>query len=124
MVRSTKINNSASSTFEIRITDKAGNSTVCDPVMTMVVQDGSGLIKQSFTGLPAAEHEVLIANEDPGLKMIEFVVNGKKFKEHALSPGEQRTFSVASAMRPGSDNTIEIIGKGRKGGAAFVVISD
>ena len=121
VVRSTKINQSLSSTFQLTVTDKAGNKTTCDPVYTSVLRDSSS---QTFAGLPQAESKVMILNGTPGMKTVTITVNGTKFREVSLANGETRSFDVASAMSAGS-NTIQISGKGgKKDATADIFISD
>ncbi len=127
VVRSTKINQSLSSTFELTVTDVAGNRTICDPVLTSVIRSigDDQPASQTFSGLPQAESRVTIMNGDPGMKKVKIVVNGVTFKETALAAGEVRSFDVASAMKAGNTNTIVITGYGGKQGAtADIVISD
>jgi hypothetical protein len=127
IVRSTKINQSQSSTFQITTTDVAGNKTTCDPVYTSVLRDPGGdqPAVQTYTGLAQAENRVTILNGDPGLKKVTLVVNGVKVREVNLRPGETRSFDVAAAMKPGNNNTIEISGKGgKKDASADIFISD
>jgi uncharacterized repeat protein (TIGR01451 family) len=127
VVRSTKINQSLSSTFELTATDVAGNTTVCDPVLTSVIRstDEDQPASQTFSELPQGESKITIVNGDPGMKKVKIVVNGVTFKETALAAGEVRSFDVASAMKAGNANTIVITGYGgKKGATADIVISD
>jgi hypothetical protein len=127
VIRSTKINQSKSSSFQLTVTDVAGNKTTCDPVLTSVIRDPGGgqPASQTYTGLLQAESKVMIVNGSPGMKKVRLVVNGKVFRQVGLTAGEVRRFDVASAMRPGSGNTITITAKGsKKGASADIVISD
>ena len=125
-VRATKINQAQSSVVALRVTDMAGNATECDPVLTSVIRDPGGdqPASETFSGLAQAESKVTIVNGDPGMKKVNLVVNGVKFKESGLAPAEVRTFDVAPAMRPGDGNTITISARGSKGASADIVISD
>lgn len=127
VVRSTKINQSLSSQIALRVTDVAGNLIDCDPVSTSIIRDpgGDAPATQSFGGLAQGERFVTITNGDPGLRKITLTVNGVRFVERSLAPGERRTFDIGAAMHPGSDNTVVLSGKGdRKGAGADVLISD
>ena len=80
-------------------------------VYTSVLHDPGGDLPavQTYTVLPQAES----------------TVNGVNYKEKSLAPCEPRSFSVAVAMQPGSNNTIEVSAKGgKKGASAGVFISD
>lgn len=124
VVRGTKINNSKSSSIELRVTDVAGNVTVCDPVITLVVREAGKPESQTHTGIPAIEHNVLIENGDPGVNRLDVTVNGQTWKLTGLKAGQVSTLDVASAMNPGNDNTITLTAYGKPGASALVVISD
>ncbi|MGH2451009.1 MAG: Ig-like domain-containing protein [Candidatus Limnocylindria bacterium] len=124
VVRGTKINNSKSSTVELRVTDVAGNVTVCDPVITLVVREAGKPTSQTHTGIPDFEHKVLVENGSPGLSKLDVIVNGKTWRLNGLKAGQVSTLDVASAMRPGNDNTFTLKAYGKPGASALVVISD
>jgi uncharacterized repeat protein (TIGR01451 family) len=124
VVTSTKINQSLSSTVQLRVTDVAGNVTVCDPVADLVVRDSGSSAASTYNGLAAAEHYVSITNGSPGVQRLDVTVNGHTWKLTGLKANEERTLNVASAMRAGSNNTVSVKAYGRPGGSALVVISD
>ncbi len=127
VVRATKIDQSLGAQIALRLTDVAGNVVDCDPVLTSIMRDPGGdqPATQTFTGLGQSESKVTVTNGDPGLRKIRLDVNGVKFVERALAPGEKRSFDIAAAMNPGSNNTVVLSGKGgRKGASADILISD
>ena len=124
VVTSTKIDQSKSSQVEIRVTDVAGNVLVCDPVLTMVTRNEDQPETQTFVGLPRAESKITLTNGTPGVKTLLVVVNGVKFKVKKLKDGEKARLDVSSAMKSGSNNTIELTAKGKKHGTMDVVIAD
>jgi hypothetical protein len=124
VVRATKVNQSQSSTIELRVTDVAGNITICDPVVDLVVGTAGKPANKSYSGLPAAEHFVTITNGDPGVQRIDVNVNGQTWKLTGIRDNEVRTIDVASAMVAGDDNTISVTAYGRPGGSALLVIAD
>jgi hypothetical protein len=124
VVTSTKIKQTKPSTLALHVTDVAGNFTDCDPVLTSVLRLPGDQETQTFSGLPASESKVTIANGAPGVNSVTIVVNGVRFKETGLDDGEVRKFNVASAMRAGNANTIEITGRGKAGASADIIISD
>ncbi len=124
VVTATKVNQSQSATVQLEVKDVAGNKTVCDPVITLVIREEGKPVTQTFAGLPQAESKVKIVNGEPGLTKLNITVNGKKFKERDLQNNEAYTLDVSSAMAPGNNNTITLEARGKPGGSALIVISD
>jgi hypothetical protein len=104
--------------------DRAGNRATCDPIVYSVVRVDDQPQDETFTGVPAAESKVTIENGDPGMRQVRVTVNGIRFKETRLRPGEVRTFDVASAMRPGDGNTVVVRARGKRGASALIVLAD
>jgi hypothetical protein len=123
IVRGTKIIQTQSSVVELRVTDVAGNVTVCDPVMTVVIRAAGKPETQRFTDIPRAEHLITVYNGDPGIQQLNVEVNGESFRALRLAHGDERQLDVAAAMRDG-DNTVTLTSTGRPGGEALVLISD
>jgi hypothetical protein len=124
VVRSTKINDRKRSAFELRVTDMAGNTRLCDPILALEIREAGQPASTSFSGIPQAESKISIENGDPGVNRLDVDVNGSIYKLTGLDANEVRTLDVASAMQPGDDNTITLTAHGRPGGTVFVVISD
>ena len=124
VVRGTKIVQTQGAVVELRVTDVAGNVTVCDPAIELVVREAGKPAVQTVRGIPQAEHKVTITNGDPGLTSLEISVNGKRFNVAAMKSGAESSLDIASAMKPGNDNTITLTGRGKPGADALVVISD
>ena len=70
------------------------------------------------------EHFVLLTNGYPGLRKLVVLVNGKRFTERDLQPGQQATLDVEAAMQTGTNNTIRLFGFGKRDASAEVLISD
>jgi hypothetical protein len=105
--------------------DLNGNETTCDPIVTRVVRENGKPADQIFTGLPDFESKVTVSNGSPGVRSVDVVVNGITFKVNGLGAGEVRTFDVASAMLPGTDNVISITAHGGGGaGSALVMVAN
>jgi hypothetical protein len=104
--------------------DLAGNRATCDPVVLSVARVDDQVQDETFTDLPQAESRVAIFNGDPGMRKVVLIVNGTKFRELDLGAGEVRRLDVASAMHPGTDNTITVRVRGKKGATALIVIAD
>jgi hypothetical protein len=124
VVRSTKIVQSQSSSFTLRVTDVAGNVTTCDPVLTVTLRDAGKPTGEAFSGLLQSESKVTILNGSPGLNRIDVTVNGVTYKLTGLKDSQNRTLNVAASMKPGSANSITITGHGNPDASAMVVISD
>jgi hypothetical protein len=110
--------------FSFRVFDVAGNSAVCDPVITTLGRRTLKPTVQRFTGLPQAEHRVRVVNGRPGLRSIAISVNGTVYRLANLKPGETRRLSVRRSMRPGNTNTFTLVGRGTMGQSAMVMIAD
>jgi len=123
-ITATKINQSQPAHVAITVTDVAGNSINCDPVITLVQRSAGADPQGASTGIPQAENKVLVMNGTPGLKNFEAVVNGIRFKVTGLKDGENRTLDVSSAMHAGTDNVVTVKGHGPKGSSAMAVVSD
>jgi hypothetical protein len=124
IVRGTKINASQGSRVMLRVTDVAGNVTDCDPEVVLLRIGRNGVARKTLRGVPGAEHKVLIQNQGRGARRVELRVNGKRFAARGLKRGATRRMSVASAMRRGGRNTVQIIARGRPGARVLVVLSD
>jgi hypothetical protein len=123
-ITATKINQSQGAHVTIQVTDLAGNTVTCDPVITLVQRSSSTDPQATRAQVDQAENKVLIMNSTPGLKNLEVTVNGAKLKVTGLKDGENRTLDVASTMHPGSNNVITVKGHGPQNSSAMVVISD
>ena len=128
VVTGTKINQNQSSTVALRVTDRAGNITTCDPVLsTLKISKASGRkgrARETHTGLPWAESKVQLVNGSPGVRSVRLIVNGKSFRTVRLAAGAESKLDVTRAMKPGSANRITVIAHGRRGSSVLVVISD
>ena len=123
VVTSTKINQSQRARVEIRVTDLAGNVALCDPILALMVRDHGGSAQDTHTDVPQIEDKVTFTNGSPGVKNIEVIVNGTKFKVTGLKDGEEQTLDIASAMHEG-DNTVTIKANGPKNSWVNVMIWD
>lgn len=124
VVTATKINQSLSSSVTLSVKDVAGNETICDPLLTVVIREAGKPEAETYTGLPQAESKVAITNGTPGVRNLELNVNGTVFKVNGLKDGATTDLDISSAMHAGNDNTVTITARGKPGASAFVVISD
>jgi hypothetical protein len=124
MVIATKINQNRTARVALRVTDVAGNVTLCDPILAKLRIGKASKTTQSYAGLPRAESKVRLMNLRPGVRSVTLVVNGRYFTPLRLAPGARRMINVARAMRPGNRNRITVIARGASGASVSVVISD
>jgi len=108
--------------IELTLTDRAGNVAVCDPVLTMIDRSTGQPSRKTFNGIAQTEHNVTVRNF--GLTMLDIVVNGTKFHMTALQRNQVVNLDISRAMRPGNNNTVEIVGFGPPGSRAAVLITD
>jgi hypothetical protein len=120
----TKINQALGAQFGLRITDVAGNVTVCDPVDLTVGRDTGKPTTATVTGVPQAESKITITNGTPGLTNLRITVNGRQFQAAGLKAGEVRELDVAWAMMAGDDNTISFMGLGKPTDSAWILVHD
>jgi hypothetical protein len=123
-VVATKVNGSQSSTVNALVRDACGSQGNFDPVFTdMKVQQG-GVVRQSFSDLPAAEHYVGVVNGTPGLAWMSILVNGQVFALNPLADGQSVLLDVGAAMGEGNTNVLVLAGQGVAGASASITIGD
>lgn len=120
LVEAEKIDASQSSQVMLEVFDVAGNSTVCDPIIILTVREKGKPVTETVTGIPDGT-EVTVTNGTPGLKNLDIVVNGTKFKVTGLGDGQTRVIDVSSALVEG-ENTFELTAKGKPNTEAIVII--
>lgn len=124
VVTATKIDSSKKAQLELRVTDVAGNVTVCDPVHVLEVRQAGEPVSNVYDDIPEEEGVVDIMNNDPGVQRLDVNVNGTTWRVSGLRNGENRTLDVSSAMVAGNDNTVTLTAYGRPGGSVDVLIWD
>ncbi|MEA2600951.1 MAG: hypothetical protein QOF89_1943 [Acidobacteriota bacterium] len=122
VVRATKVNQSLGSRVGLKVTDLAGNSTACDPILTEITRTAGQPTAETFTLIPSTESVITIYNGSPGLRNLEVRMNGRKFKLSGLKDGETRSLDVSDAMVPGDRNVLDLEGKGGRPGASAAVL--
>jgi hypothetical protein len=123
-IEAVKIDQSTSSRLVLAVSDAAGNQTVCDPVITLQVREKGKPVSSTFEDVPEQESVVIVSNGAPGLKNLDVVVNGTKYKVAGLGDNEETSIDVSAAMVPGDDNTVVLTAKGKPGSSAVVTIRD
>jgi hypothetical protein len=121
IVTATKNIANKGSTVQLKVIDVEGNSTVCDPVIEIMVREAGKPVSTSISGTADGD-EVIVINGEPGLKNLEIVVNGQKFNVAGLGDGEMTVIDVSSVVAYGSYATYELTAAGKPGTSAQVVI--
>jgi hypothetical protein len=121
LARATKLDPSAGAQVALEATDEAGNVVECDPVVTTAVRSKGKPVTETLI-VPEPESDVEVFNNDPGLKVLEIVVNGERYKLAGMKDGQKYYVDISSAMVAG-DNVVELTSKGKLG-SAEVVFSD
>jgi hypothetical protein len=123
-ITATAVNPALSLGVTVDVFDVAGNRATCDPIVLVMSRVDDQPEDVTFTDVPASDSKVTVVNGKPGMRKVRMIVNGVKFKEHDLQDDEVRKFDIASAMRPGSSNTVTVRARGKKGATAVIMIAD
>ncbi|MDQ1428137.1 MAG: hypothetical protein QOK39_1613, partial [Acidimicrobiaceae bacterium] len=124
VITSTKTNQAAGSTVALKVTDRSGNVTTCDPVDVSISRTTGQPHTETVTGLSAAEHLVMVANATPGLSHLHIVVNRNEVMNVSLEDGQTTNVDIAALLASGSNNTVTVTGAGHSGASATVVFHD
>lgn len=126
VVTSTKTNQTLGSSVALKVTDVAGNVTLCDPALISLSHNWAKkkFQKVRIGHLAQSESKIDIVNGWFGVRHVQIAVNGRVVRSITMRNGQTRTLNVAKAMRPGNKNTITLILAGRTGGSATVAIHD
>jgi hypothetical protein len=115
VVTSTKLDQSKPSAVGLKVTDMAGNVTLCDPTL---VDDSAG--QTSRVTIDGSEGHVTILNN--GLSSLTIWVNGRTFTLRNISGKKHLSLDISSALHKGN-NRIVIRGRGHHGTSATFVFS-
>jgi hypothetical protein len=124
MVTATKLDQSQRAAVRLRVTDVAGASVICDPVIALAVRDRGRPVSETYDGLLQTEGRITVHNGRPGLTQLTASVNGTVFRVSGLGDDAETTLDVSRAMRPGPGNTVTLTAHGRPGGSATILIHD
>jgi hypothetical protein len=123
-VVATKINGSQSATVNVEVRDFCGGQGNFDPVFTELKVQQGGVVRQSFSNIPAAEHYVGVVNGTPGLAWLSILVNGQVFALNPLTDGQSVLLDLGAAMGEGNTNVVVLAGQGVAGASASITIGD
>jgi hypothetical protein len=126
VVMATRIVASQPSQLSIRVADVAGNNTTCDPVLLDVtIRTASQTQTTSLDNLPAAENQLVIHNDTPGLSGLLVTVNGQSYAADGLQDGEVRGLDLSSAMTASSGTYhLRLDAVGPPGASATLLLAD
>ena len=125
VVTATKTNPALAARIALRATDVAGNLQDGDPVVTeLVIGKKQTKVVKTFTGLPAIESWLRVENDTPGLKKLVVTVNQTKPLNLPLRDGQTREQDLVSRLVAGDGNTVKLVGYGKPGSRALVIIGD
>ena len=119
-----KVDSGQPAIFNVMAKDTGDLGVSFDPVETVLAATGGAPVRQTFAGLPAAEHFIRVANGSPGLAWMRVLVNGVEYRLDGLSAGETRVLDAASATVEGDNNVVTLIGQGAAGAGALVLVGD
>jgi hypothetical protein len=124
VVYAVKNNPAVKAVVELRVTDGAGNVTICDPVIANLEIKKPRKLVRTFNRIPAIEHYVILQNGAPGLSSATLWVNGKVVSQGKLTDGQTVSLDVQSLMRRGRNNSVTIAASGPNGASAVLTIGD
>jgi len=122
-VTATKINQAQASVVTLQVTDQAGNTTTCDPVLTDAISSPGKPVLQTVDGVTGQDHVLTVFNGAPGLHTLIVRVNGKTFVLPALKDNEHATMDIAGALTEDT-NSVTLIALGRPGGSATILFGN
>ena len=140
-VTAIKINQSASATVKLTVTDLCGHTTIFDPVFATITIPASKSRHYAarshhqaeafdfdhwevarLDGIGRTEGIVFLLNDSPGVESLVIRVNGSQFRTQ-LSDGEAKKIDISSALFHGT-NTVTIAAFGDRGSSVDLAISD
>jgi hypothetical protein len=123
-VTATKLDQTIGSELSMRVTDRTGTSTLCDPSMVTVGRAPGTRSVSVLRHIPEVESHVTLTNNTVGIDRLRLIVNGREFVMADLRAGETHKLDVSPAMHPGATNTLVIVSHGPRGGSAVVLVSE
>jgi hypothetical protein len=116
--------NPGAATVNAMVTDGCNLATSFDPVIAKLIAQAGVSLWQTFSGVPSAEHYVVLANGTPGFRSVKLLVNGWTYNLGALADGQAVAVDIGASMDPGSNNTILVMAGGGPGATASILIAD
>lgn len=107
----------------LTVRDVAGNTTTCDLASFMAVRSTGKPAEVAMRGVAKAKHFVTIFNGAPGLKNLDVIVNGLKFKVAGTEDNAIVQFDISIALHDG-DNTVTVTARAKPGSRAAIVVGE
>jgi hypothetical protein len=125
VVTATKLSSALPSQFELMSSTCDACTQNGDPVLTVLrIAEGEERFRETFAGLPAAERYVRVQNGYPGLPRVDVHVNGRPAGSLRLGREEVAMLDIGPFMTKLGGNIVTLVGFGRPGHSALVVVSD
>jgi hypothetical protein len=124
IVTATKVIQTANSTFALRASDQTGATTDCDPAVVTVGHEPGESPAHIIHHVAKGESRLTMVNGMPGIDRLRILVNGHHVELGDLEDGQTVTLDLSSAMRDGTDNTVQVVAHGPPYSHAVVVISN
>ncbi|MDQ6945461.1 MAG: hypothetical protein M3256_04135 [Actinomycetota bacterium] len=123
VVTATKINQAAPSHVALRVTDRSGNVTTCDPTDISIDRTNGKPVTQSVHDVPSAEHFLTVFNGQPGIRTLVVNANSHIFVLR-LTGGQTVTIDLGWALSTRGSNTVRFTAAGGPGSTATAVLHD
>ncbi|HEU4741253.1 MAG TPA: Ig-like domain-containing protein [Meiothermus sp.] len=121
IVTATKLDQTQRSRVMLKVTDLAGNVTVCDPVIVNLKLDNQwGRASAVVRGIPQVEGFVQVQGQ--GVSLLRLSLNGAAQQTLSFA-GNNVNLNLTHAMRPG-DNTAQLVAYGKPGSRVMVMFHD
>ena len=104
-------------------TNSQGCSAVADPVITTLSLSTGHWISQTFDGIVASDHILVVSNADPGFVSLRIEINGHVAGSLQLERNGTKVVDLAQFMTT-KENSITFVGFGRLGSSATLQLGD
>ena len=121
VVLATRINRAVPMRLALLITNGAGLTTPCDPILSTLAIGKRNVVSRTYTGIPYLENKLTIRSLRGGPLRAVVQVNGRVFR---FSVKGQKRISLASAMTHLRGNKVKITLYGNAGARALVALTD
>lgn len=122
IVTATKLDQTQRSRVMLKVTDVAGNVTVCDPVIVNLKLDNQwGRASAVVRGIPQVEGFVQVQGQ--GVSLLRLSLNGAAQQTLSFAGNSTANLNLNHAMQPG-DNTAQLVAYGKPGSRVMVMFHD
>ena len=121
VVVATRINRTLPMRLALLVTNAAGLSTPCDPILSTLAIGKRKVVSRSYSGIPYLENKLTIRSLRGGPLRAVVHVNGRAFR---FTVKGQKRISLAGAMTHLRANKVKITLYGKAGARALVALTD